>query len=198
MQSELILIKLVILLILTVEQANRNYYVGTQIKAFTQSFETVRFVRMRRAILFECRDVRQFFEGEDVMMSRRFQQLRTALMAVACIAMAGSPAWATSGQCNKSCSCYCQGIDSHGCLSNCGGRSCTFCCVINTRTCKYSGSCRCKIKNCCRKSECYKNVCFCQVPSYCCTSSCYSCDSCGNCCYTACGCCSNGGEGIPS
>src|SRR5579862_8036588 len=124
------------------------------------------------------------------MKSRRIRQLRTAILAVACIAMAASPLSAvTTGGCNPCCSCYCQGVDRCGCLTNCGGESCTCCCVVNTKTCKFTGCCRCKVQNCCHKSECYKNVCFFKNSCYHCSSSCYTCDPCGNCCYSACGSC---------
>jgi len=117
------------------------------------------------------------------MKSRIFQQVRTALLTLACVALA-TPVWAQ----DRNCGAYCQGIDRCGCLTNCGGESCTFSCVLNTRTCRYTGSCRCKIQNHCRKSQCYKNVSFCQDPCFRCSCSAYSCDSCGNCCYTASGC----------
>ena len=127
------------------------------------------------------------------MISRRLSTVRTALLTVACIALAAPPVWAGSSQCCKKCCCYCQGIDRCGCLSNCGGCTETCSLVLNTKTCKFTGCCRCKVQNCCRKSECYKNICFLQDPSYCCTSSCYTCQPCGSCCYTVCGCCSGGG-----
>jgi len=128
------------------------------------------------------------------MISRRFRRIpTTAVLAIACIAMAGSLAWA--GSRSSCCSCYCQGIDIKGVLSNSGGCRSSCCCVINTKTCRFTGCCRCKIENCCRKSECYKNCCFLQDPCYSCCSSVYKCDHCGCCCYTCCGtyCCSGGG-----
>jgi hypothetical protein len=125
------------------------------------------------------------------MISRRFHRVRTAVLAVTLIALAGSLAWAG----DKSCSCFCQGIDSKGCLTNDGGCKSTCCCVINTKTCKFTGCCRCQIKNCCRKSECYKNCCFLQDPCCCCSSSVYNCDHCGCCRYTCCGTYSGSGGG---
>jgi hypothetical protein len=119
------------------------------------------------------------------MRNRRLQPLRTALLAVACSAMFVSPAWAQSP---NRCNCYCQGVDKLGCLSNIGGESSTLCCVINTKCCTFTATCRCNIRNVCRKTQCYKNVCFWQDPCYCCQTSVYSCDPCGSCRYTASGC----------
>jgi len=119
------------------------------------------------------------------MMSGRLKSLRVVVMAMACLGFC-TPTWAGP---TKSCysSCYCQGVDSHGCLTNCGGCRVTCCCVCNTRCCTFTCCCRCKVQNCCKKSECYSNICFLQCSSYCCKSSCYSCDNCGHCCYTCCG-----------
>src|ERR1700733_3999596 len=119
------------------------------------------------------------------MRNRRLQPLRTALLAVACSAMFVSPAWAQN---SKRCNCYCQGVDKLGCLSNIGGESSTLCCVINTKCCTFTATCRCNIRNVCRKTQCYKNVCFWQDPCYCCQTSVYSCDPGGPCRYTASGC----------
>jgi len=86
------------------------------------------------------------------MRNRHFQHVRTALVAVACIAMLGGPAWAQgSGGCkNRTLSCYCEGVDRCGCLTNTGGQSCTLCCVINTKSCTFTATCRSSVKNCCR------------------------------------------------
>ncbi|HEV8067189.1 MAG TPA: hypothetical protein VGP76_05610 [Planctomycetaceae bacterium] len=119
------------------------------------------------------------------MRNRRWQYLRTALLAVACTAVWVPPAWA---QGSKNCRCYCQGIDRSGCLTTIGGKSCTLCCVINTKKCTFTATCRSTIHNCCRKSQCYKDVCFWQDPCYCCQTSVYNCDPCGSCRYTASGC----------
>src|SRR5580704_16629840 len=130
-----------------------------------------------------------FFEGDPVMRSRVFKHLRTAFLTLACVAMA-TPVWAQQ----KNCRCCCQGIDRCGCLTNCGEQSCTLCCVINTKCCTFTGTCRSRVKNCCQKSQCYNNVWFCQDSSLCCTSSCYSCDPCGRCSYTVCGSCQSSHE----
>jgi hypothetical protein len=123
------------------------------------------------------------------MRNRRFQHLQTAFLAIACCAILVSPAYADGGGCKqKCCTCYCQGVDRYGCLTNTGGGSCTLCCVINTKTCKFTATCRTSVHNCCRKSQCFKNVCFWQDPGFSCCSSSYTCDSCGRCCYTASGC----------
>jgi hypothetical protein len=130
-----------------------------------------------------------FFEGDPAMRSRVFKHLRTAFLTLACVAMA-TPVWAQQ----KNCRCCCQGIDRCGCLTNCGEQSCTLCCVINTKRCTFTGTCRSRVKNCCQKSQCYNNVWFCQDSSLCCTSSCYSCDPCGRCSYTVCGSCQSSHE----
>jgi hypothetical protein len=116
------------------------------------------------------------------MMSRRLQCLRTVVMAVACIALAGSPAWANSNSCNYG--CYCQGVDNHGCLSNYGGDQCTAVCVLNTKSCSYTTVCRGGVKNYCHKSQCYKNCWFLQKCHYSCSSSYYTCDQYGDYEYT--------------
>ncbi|HET6326436.1 MAG TPA: hypothetical protein VFG04_17305 [Planctomycetaceae bacterium] len=123
------------------------------------------------------------------MRNRSIQVLRTAVLAVACSAMLASPAWAGSGCGQKQCKCYCQGVDRSGCLTNTGGKSCVLCCVINTKTCTFTATCHSYVRNNCRKSQCFKDVCFWQDPSYCCKTSVYSCESSGCCRYTASGCC---------
>jgi|SRR5580704_10107299 hypothetical protein len=155
-----------------------------------------RFRRNGSANFFKARK-QVAIEETRVMIKRNLQRIPTqAVLAVAFIAMAGSLAWAGSSR-SSCCSCYCQGIDIKGCLSNCGGCSSSCCCVINTKTCCYTGCCRCKVKNCCCKAECYKNCCFLQNRCYSCCSSVYTCDHSGCCCYTCCGtyCCSGGGGG---
>jgi hypothetical protein len=125
------------------------------------------------------------------MRNRRFQLLRSVVLAVACSATLASPAWAGDGQgCKqRGCNFYCQGVDRCGCLTNTGGRSSVLCCVINTKTCTFTATCRGSVRNNCHKSQCYKDVCFWQDPSYCCKTSVYSCESSGCCRYTASGCC---------
>jgi hypothetical protein len=117
------------------------------------------------------------------MMSGRSKSLRVAVMVLACLGFCGTPAWAQPGK-SCCCNCLCQGVDLHGCLTNCGGCRSTCCCVCNTKCYTFTACCRCKVQNCCKKSECYNNICFLQSSSYCCTYSCYTCDPCGHCCYT--------------
>jgi hypothetical protein len=123
------------------------------------------------------------------MRNRHVQQLRTIVLALACSTMFASPVWAGSDTCKqRNCSCYCQGVDRCGCLTTTGGGSCTLCCVINTKTCTFIGTCRSHVRNCCRKSQCFKDVCFWQDPCCRCKTSVYNCDPCGCCHYTASGC----------
>jgi hypothetical protein len=117
------------------------------------------------------------------MMSRRLQCLRTVVMALACIALAGSPAWAQSTtNCNYNCCCL--GLDIHGCLCTPGCCNVTSCCVCNVKTCCYTCACKCCVKNCCKKSQCFKNCWFLQKCSYSCAASCYNCDQYGDCEYS--------------
>jgi hypothetical protein len=117
------------------------------------------------------------------MLSRRLQTLRTIMMAIACIAVAGAPAWATtSSNCNYS--CCCQGVDCNGCLTNSGCCNTTCCCVCNTKTCLWKGCCSCEVKNCCKKYECWSNCCwYLKCCSWCCTYNYYCCESTGCCNY---------------
>jgi hypothetical protein len=119
------------------------------------------------------------------MKSRVFQQVRTAMLAFACLAVVGLPGWA--GPSGSSCNSYCQGVDCNGCLTNCGGCSCYCPCVCNTKCGTFTGYCQSCVSNCCKKAECYKNCWFLSCKGYSCSSSCYSCASSGSCNYSCCG-----------
>ena len=128
-------------------------------------------------------------------MKRHFvSRLRTGFVAMVCLAMA-TPVWA--GTERQTLDVFLQGVNSHGCLTDCGGTCAPFCAVINTCTGKFCGTARGCVRNESCRSQCYRNVNFftdCSVRVKC---SQYKVDRRGKACYTASGCIEQQTESIP-
>jgi hypothetical protein len=132
-----------------------------------------------------------------IMKRRYFAKLRVAVLAVACLAMSTPTTWAGSKSpiITTVFGVYLEGVDKHGCLTDCGGQCDPFCAVLNTCTGCFVGSAKGCVANCSCRPECYLCVNFFQN---CCINvavSVYSVSAKGSACYTAIGCVSCSGNG---
>jgi hypothetical protein len=98
------------------------------------------------------------------MKSRFWKQLRTTVLAVACLAM-GTPAWAApvgggGGPELVGLNVYLEGVNRYGCLTDCGGECATFCAVLNTCTGTFIGTAQGCVENCSCRCELYECVNF--------------------------------------
>jgi hypothetical protein len=124
------------------------------------------------------------------MKRQIFQQLRVVTLAIACLAMS-TPAWAQTrqgGSAFASFGVYLEGVDRHGCLTDCGGQCATFCAVLNTCNGTFVGSAKGCVANKSCRPEIYTCVNFFKD---CCINvavSVYSVSPCGSACYIAAGC----------
>lgn len=120
-------------------------------------------------------------------MNRKiFRQMRIAMVVVACLANA-MPAWAGASS-KVETHVYLQGVNRHGCLTDCGGSCETFCAVINCRTGKFVGKAKGCVENNSCENQCYLNVDFFKDCRFSVACSKYKVSKYGDACYTAKGC----------
>ena len=132
------------------------------------------------------------------MRRQVFKGLRTATIALVCLAMAmPAPVWAggrskKGGESQRTekaeFEAFLPGVDRCGCLTECGGVCARFCAVINTCTGKFTGSADGCVENKSCRKQCYKNLNLikdCRVRVEC---SVYTVQKKGKACYTASGC----------
>jgi hypothetical protein len=95
------------------------------------------------------------------MKNRVWKRLRTAVLAVACLAM-GTPAWAGQGGGPEfvGLNVYLEGVNNYGCLTDCGGECATFCALLNTCSGTFIGTAQGRVQNCSCRCEFYECVNF--------------------------------------
>lgn len=134
-------------------------------------------------------------------MKRRYiAKLRVAVLGLACLAMS-TPTWAgpKSPIISTTFGVYLEGVDKHGCLTDCGGQCDPFCAILNTCTGDFVGSAKGCVANCSCRSEIYLCVNFFQNCCVNVAASVYTVSSHGDACYVAIGCvssCSSGSDGV--
>ena len=111
------------------------------------------------------------------MKNRMWKSLRAALVVLACLAMV-TPVWARRGYSpapkvklvKTVYECWILGVDSYGCLTDCGGQCAPLCALLNCRTGALNGTAKACVTNSSCRTQCYYNVDMvipCEVEVYC-------------------------------